>query len=140
VLVVRLRGRRKTLCARVARPAWSGGPSTSPLGVMAPTLRDLQLRSASSVELVLEYADALAALDVLERLGAIVLGWEGWLRHADDRLGHSARYQGTADLSSLSRSQAYDLCRRTIRDAHSEYLATPEVPHAQLLFCVSHDP
>ena len=107
---------------------------------MAATLRDFQLRSASSVELVLEYTDALAALDVLERSGATVLGWEGWLRHADNRLGHSARYQGTADLSSLSRSQAYDLCRTTMRDAHTEYLAAPEVPHAQLLFCLSHDP
>jgi hypothetical protein len=27
-----LRGRWKRLCARVARPAWSRGPSTSPLG------------------------------------------------------------------------------------------------------------
>jgi hypothetical protein len=30
--VVRLRGRLGTVCARVARPAWSRGPSTSPLG------------------------------------------------------------------------------------------------------------
>ena len=128
----------------IAGPArhdtWSAGASTSPLGVMAALLRELQLRSASSVELVLEYADALAALDALENSGATVLGWEGWLRHADGRLGHSGRYQGTADLSGLSRSQAYDLCRTTITDAHSEYLTAPEVPHAQLLFCLSHDP
>jgi hypothetical protein len=32
--VVRLRGRGKTACARVARPAWSSGPSTSPLDVV----------------------------------------------------------------------------------------------------------
>ena len=32
--VVRLRGRRKTLCARVALPALLRGPSTSPLGAM----------------------------------------------------------------------------------------------------------
>jgi hypothetical protein len=30
--VAGLRGRRNTLCARVARPAWSYDPSTSPLG------------------------------------------------------------------------------------------------------------
>src|SRR5881275_3779185 len=31
-LLVWLRGRWKTVCARVAWPAWSSGPSTSPLG------------------------------------------------------------------------------------------------------------
>jgi hypothetical protein len=33
-LLAWLRGRRKTLCARVPRPAWLPGPSTSPLDVM----------------------------------------------------------------------------------------------------------
>jgi len=36
--VVWLRGRWKTVCARVARPAWSRGPSTSPLGAMGKSL------------------------------------------------------------------------------------------------------
>ena len=106
---------------------------------MGTPLRQLQKRSASSVELVLAYADAMIALDTLESSGASVLGWEGWLRHSDGRLGHSAKHQGTVDLSGLSRSGVYTLCRTTIRDAHAAHLAAPEALGADLLFCLTHD-
>ena len=47
-LLVWLRGRWKTVCARVAWPAWVPGPSTSPLGVMRQV--EQQLPTETSIQ------------------------------------------------------------------------------------------
>jgi hypothetical protein len=106
---------------------------------MSTPLRQLQERSASPRELVLSYRDAETALDTLEGVGASILGWEGWLRYPDKRLGHSGRHQGTTGLGQLPRAEAYSLCRSTIRAAHTEFLSKPEVEGGELLYCLTHD-
>lgn len=57
---------------------------------------ELQRFSASATELVLPLIQALEAVEFFERSGSTVLGWEGWLRYSDGRLGHSSKHQGTA--------------------------------------------
>jgi hypothetical protein len=88
---------------------------------------------------VLPFDDATAALNALEESGASILGWEGWLRYSDNRLGHSAKYQGTADLAQLPLADAYNFCRATIRDAYQAFLSSPEVEGGELLFCLTYD-
>jgi hypothetical protein len=106
---------------------------------MSSTLKSLKARSASPRELVLTYEDALSALDELEQHGAKVLGWEGWLRYADGRVGHSSDHQGSADLSGLNPTAAYKFCRTTIRDAYEQFSVQPEGSATELLFCIGHD-
>ena len=106
---------------------------------MLSPLETIQERSASPRELVLAIVDAITALDLLERQGSHVLGWEGWLRYSDGHLGHSERYQGTTDLSALQSVAAFELCRRTMREAQEEFERSPERNARELLFCITHD-
>jgi hypothetical protein len=94
--------------------------------------------SAKGNELVLPYAMAQEALDALEAGGVPILDWEGWLRYADGRLGHSGSHQGTADLSDISATEAYMLCRTTMAMANAEHLENPEREETELLFCLTH--
>ena len=98
-----------------------------------------QALSAPAFEIVLPHIEALEALDLLERNGVKILGWEGWLRHSDGSIGHSARAQGTADLSGVQPADAYRLCRETLAAAHRAQQDDPERPDSDLLFCITHD-
>lgn len=111
----------------------------SAVSPMMPILSN-RIRNASAVrdELVLPYAMAQEALTSLELSGVEILGWEGWLRSADGRLGHSALHQGTADLSGMDSRAAYELCRATMADAYSMHLERPEREATELLFCLTH--
>jgi len=91
--------------------------------------------SLSAIEIVLPYPEIVARIRRLPEFGLRLLGWEGWLRYPDGRVGHSARYQGTADISKLSPSDATDFCIRTIEDAHAEAIQEPE--RGELYFCVT---
>jgi hypothetical protein len=101
------------------------------------TLLELQANSASTNELVLSLPEAIAALGLLEQAGDTLLGWEGWLRGPDGRLRHSARHQGTVDLSHLSRSEAYAFAKSTMQQSQAEHDFNPEVPASELLFCIT---
>ena len=81
----------------------------------------------------------MEALAELERNDATILGWEGWLRYPDGRVGHSAEHQGTADMSALDAGAAYEYCRNTIREAHAQFSVRPERSADALLFCITHD-
>jgi hypothetical protein len=94
--------------------------------------------SAKSDELVLPYGMAQEALDALEAGGVQILGWEGWLRYADGRVGHSGSGQGTVDLSGMRSKDAYMLCRNTMAEANSEHERKPEREKTELLFCLTH--
>ena len=52
--MVRRPGRWKTLCARVASPAWVPGPSTSPLDGLIRVARDLKNASTRDIRAVEE--------------------------------------------------------------------------------------
>jgi hypothetical protein len=103
----------------------------------APDLSDLFARSLSARELVLSAADAIVAIDRLERAGVKILGWEGWLQHADGSRGHDPRAQGTADLCCLSVGEAAEFCRRTILESAKERGASPEQT-ASRFYCITY--
>ena len=100
------------------------------------SISELQAKSASDRELVLPLAAALEALRLFEQAGTYALGWEGWLRYPDGRLGHSAKHQGTAfELASPVEQHAW--LSRTMLQSQTEHDAHPEVPGSELLFCIT---
>lgn len=100
-------------------------------------LSELQTKSASPQELVLSLPDALAAIDLFERSGTPVLGWEGWLRRPDGHLGHSAQHQGAAVDGPISTVAEYAWVKRTMQDSQTVHDLNPEVPGSELLFCIT---
>ena len=53
-------------------------------------------KSTSHEETVLPIAEALEAIDLLEMKGLRILGWEGWVKTADGKVGHGSAPQGTS--------------------------------------------
>jgi hypothetical protein len=99
--------------------------------------RALALQSASPSEVVLPYLQAIEALEVYARARKRVLGWEGWSRTPDGKVGHVDPIMGTGDLSKLDVQQAMATCRRTIDEAHSAWSASASSHDAELLFCIA---
>jgi hypothetical protein len=83
----------------------------NPLDLLPPALRE---QSISQREIVLPTAAALEAIDFIESQGAQILGWEGWIKDAQGRVGHGSAPQGTVSLEQLSVQEAAQLCRVTI--------------------------
>jgi hypothetical protein len=104
----------------------------SDLALLPP---DLAVRSLSADEIVLPPADVAPALAAVRARGHRVLGWEGWLRHPDGRVGHSARHQGTVDLSALPPDAAAAVCAETAARAAAEAAAEPEA--GELYVCLA---
>jgi len=93
--------------------------------------------SASSSELVLPALQALELVDLAISSGEHILGWEGWLRYPDGRLGLSLRIQGTVPLEALSAVESCDLVSNTIREALAQWSQDPHPDRAELLFCIT---
>ena len=100
-------------------------------------IEEIKKRSISTNELVVEYMDAMDALEIFHDMGVKVLGWEGWLSYRNGSVGHSLRHQGTTDLSHIPSMAAIALAKATIMQAHTEWQESPEVPDAELFFCIS---
>ena len=100
-------------------------------------LEDIKHRSSSDDELVVGYTDAMELLFIFEKNKTKVLGWEGWIKYPDGRLGHSKWHQGTDDLSSLPQSSSIALSKSTIMQSYTEWLEKPEIVGAELLFCIT---
>lgn len=104
------------------------------LDLLPQRLQDL---SISSCEIVLPYGAALEAIDLLEGQGIHILGWEGWVKGQDGRIGHGSAPQGTVSLDSLSIREAAQLCRETIPVDYTQWLndnpGTADVLH----FCIT---
>lgn len=101
------------------------------------TLADLQQLSVSQNELVLPYPSAIEALRILEATGATLMGWEGWLRYPDGKLGHSDIHQGTTDISALSSPEAFIWAYTTMGLAQKEHELQNRTTGAKLLFCIT---
>lgn len=97
--------------------------------------KELLTHSLSAHEIVLPYPDVIGIIHQPPRFGLRLLGWEGWLRYPDGRVGHSARHQGTNDLSEVSPAEAAELCVRSIEQAHADATRQPEA--GELYFCVT---
>ncbi len=98
---------------------------------------DIKSRSESKSEIVVCYMDAMELLYIFEQKSTQVLGWEGWLKYSNGTLGHSQKYQGTADLSSMSNASAIAFVKISIMQAFTEWNEQPEVSNAALLFCIT---
>lgn len=106
--------------------------------------REFAERSVSDREIVLPFGHALRAIDHLALSGHGILAWEGWLEYLDGRHGHSPNHQGTVSIipntgeswpTYVARSAQF--ARETIQAAQAEYDLSPDVPGANLLFCVT---
>lgn len=104
------------------------------LELLPPHLAKL---SIDDKEIILPMEEALLAIDALEERGIHILGWEGWVKYQDGRIGHSDVPQGTVSLDQLSVSQAADLCRRTIREDSEKWRRDNPQRSNQLYFCIT---
>jgi len=73
----------------------------------------LQKRSISQREIVLPLVDALEAIDYLESQSVLILGWEGWVKAADGRVGHGSAGYLSALTAHLSVAEAAADARKT---------------------------
>lgn len=97
---------------------------------------ELKRMSISERELVFSYAHAIEALGLLGSKAVPLLGWEGWLRFPDGRLGHSSKHQGT-DTLGLDSVDAYRWARDTIRASQQEHECLPKMLDTELLLCIT---
>ena len=56
-------------------------------------LKEIAGKSLSKTELVLSYGEAIDALNICEKESVMILGWEGWVKSQDGRIGHTAEVQ-----------------------------------------------
>jgi hypothetical protein len=82
--------------------------------VLALLPESIRLHSISTREIVLPEPAALQAIDYFEEEGLLILGWEGWIKTEDGRVGHGTAPQGTASLEALSVGEAAHICRTSI--------------------------
>jgi hypothetical protein len=105
---------------------------------------ELMTKSLSDKDIVLPYEAALCAIDLLAASGWALLGWEGWLKYPDGRVGHSARHQGTVSLEKQAGESwgAYvqrssEFCKRTVMENQEEWNRSPEAADSELYFCLT---
>lgn len=87
---------------------------------------------------MLPLADALLAIDFLEAAGFHVLGWEGWVKTVDGRVGHgSAGRYASVSLDQLSPPEAASFTRRGITEDAARW-SDENVDAAEALhFCIT---
>lgn len=104
------------------------------LDLLPQRLRDL---SISRREIVLPMAAALEAIDFLESQGKQILGWEGWVKDTQGRVGHGGAPQGTGSLHDLSVHEAAQLCRSTIPPDAAQWSQDNPGTIDALHFCIT---
>lgn len=98
---------------------------------------EIAARSISRNEIVLPLPEALKAVDIMERDGIAILGWEGWIRTEDGRVGHGDAPQGTASLEQCAVAQAAEICRRTMTEEAAEWESGNKGSSDRLYFCIT---
>lgn len=93
--------------------------------------------SISEKEIVLPMKEALEAVDYLERHGRHILGWEGWVKTPDRRVGHGSAPQGTVSLEDYSPTEAAGICRATIPEEAKVWAADNPATKESLYFCIT---
>ena len=103
--------------------------------------QDLSSRSISPREVVLPLPDALLAIDVLEVAGFHILGWEGWVRSSDGRVGHgSAGRYSSMSLDGLDPGEAAKFTRQGIAEDAASWEAENTGTTDALHFCITARP
>ena len=106
----------------------------SQLNLLPKRLRDV---SISQREIVLPLAEALEAIDLLESQHMQILGWEGWVKDTQGRVGHGSAPQGTGSLQDLSVHEAAQLCRATIPADAAQWAQDNPDSTDELHFCIT---
>ena len=96
---------------------------------------DLRERSRSKLDIVLEGADALRALEHLAEAGHRVETWEGWVWLADGGRTRSLVHPGPFALP-MDVAGAAAVAREGIERAVAAWARRPEYPGATLAFCL----
>lgn len=99
----------------------------------------LASQSISKLEIVLPLAAALEAVAILEAKQIKILGWEGWVKTPEGRVGHGNAPRGTAGLEFYSVNEAADLCRRTMEVDAARWNSDNTETKDKLYFCITVD-
>lgn len=102
--------------------------------LLPSSLREL---SISKREIVLPLLAALEAIDFFESRKVQILGWEGWIKDAQGRVGHGSAPQGTVSLEDLSVQEAIELCRKTIASEAAQWEEENQGTTDVLHFCIT---
>lgn len=108
--------------------------SNTALELLPPRIAAL---SISQKEIVLPLEEALLVIDIMESKGIPILGWEGWVKTDDGRVGHGSAPQGTESLEGLSVGEAAALCRRSMQQDAAQWAKEHEDATEELHFCIT---
>jgi hypothetical protein len=106
--------------------------------------KHIRSRSFSQREIVLDFEDALEAIQLLKQKGWAIISWEGWLSFPDGRVGHSDQFQGTVELLPFSDEswakyvqRAAEHARATILKSAHDWDRTQKDAGSKLLYCLT---
>lgn len=99
--------------------------------------KEITSKSISDKEIVLPLREALLAIDIFEQSNVHILGWEGWVKTSDGRIGQACALQGTASLQDLSVSNAAQLCKQTLKEDYDQWCKKHPSSHDQIHFCIT---
>jgi len=94
-------------------------------------------KSISQKEIVIPFEEALKVIDIMESKGVLILGWEGWVKTEDGRVGHGSAPQGTVSLEDCSVVEAAEICRKTIKEEATEWEKENRDSSEKLHFCIT---
>ena len=109
----------------------------SQIEVLNQLPEEIASKTISPHEIVLPRSEALLAIDLIEKMGLQISGWEGWVCDSSGRVGHGSAPQGTADLTSLSVADAAEFCRKTIPVDGDAWNAEHVNSDNALFFCIT---
>ncbi len=104
---------------------------------------ELRSKSLSHGEIVLEYEDALRAIDFLVRARLAILGWELLVKYPSGRHEHPGPVMGAAMNDREGRTwegfvqDAAAFCRATISKEYREWVENPANARLTLFFCIT---
>ena len=90
--------------------------------------------SLSTRELVLRLPEALVVLEALAAAKVPVLGWEGWIRYPDGKVGHSREYQGTVSIDRNPGEALSDYVQRSVSFARQTIIDSRDAWDRELRF------
>lgn len=98
---------------------------------------EIMALSISQREIVVPLKEALEVVDIMESKGILILGWEGWVKTEDGRVGHGSAPQGTMSLEDCSVEEAAEICRKTIQEDAAAWESENKRSNEKLHFCIT---
>lgn len=105
---------------------------------------EIKVKSLSDKEIVLNYEDSLKVLDILLSANLAFLGWEGWIKYLNGRVGHVSDYQGTISIEQEKeelwkhyQKRSYEGVKKTIEDSNKKWQNDSRSKEHQLYFCIT---